>query len=582
MRIAADEAKSREEDAALRRDFLRHQLQSMKLQEKMEAAQRKYDSLHGLPLEDVSESDIEGGREGWINADPASRRLPSRPLFNEPASMQSMLIPGGIRPAPTTEGPSTEYERVPDMPMQMPTPVGSSGAPDSAAERAEMLKLYPQLGVLGRIKPVMVPDEAGNPTIPVRPQTMEELLAAEAAKRTRDAVWEREKTMQTPRMLNPGDIFGYPNEPPLMTNPKPPAEEDLVKVDTMENGKRVTKWLPKSEVKGKTFAAHPPAGEGVPGAPYVEQADLGATDPASQDILSQTGLSPDAFVWVTGRATQLPRSGGTRERASAEVRAWARKKGIDISTLPSQYKAQNDVLAKNIERLNNTQIMESELRGTIQNLQAVIGNDFSWFTPANVAKVWAGERFSDPQAQQYSFHLGQLRNELAAYYAAAAGRPGGGITVRDEAEAEKTIGDGIADGGLKGLMKGVEDSTSKMGPIMEESVDRAAKAIWKLFGVEDKYINKARSRGGETGPFTAWVNGSPMQFDNEAHYREMQKLAPDAKFSRTAPAGGAAAPAGATGYKVGQQVPFQGQMMYIIEIKPNGELVLDTKPPKKR
>jgi hypothetical protein len=33
----------------------------------------------------------------------------------------------------------------------------------------------------------------------------------------------------------------------------PASSDDLVKVDTMENGKRVTKWLPKSQVAGQTF-----------------------------------------------------------------------------------------------------------------------------------------------------------------------------------------------------------------------------------------------------------------------------------------------------------------------------------------
>ena len=154
-----------------------------------------------------------------------------------------------------------------------------------------------------------------------------------------------------------------------------------------------------------------------------EQAPELPPDPASADILSQTGLSMNGFMALTGRLTQLPRDAATRNRATTEAQAFARKRGVDVSTLASQYKAQNAVLESNISRLNNTKIMEQELAGTVENLQAVIGTDLSKVRIANVWKVWAGEQVNDPQAQQYAFHLGQLRNELAAYYAAAAGRP---------------------------------------------------------------------------------------------------------------------------------------------------------------
>ena len=155
----------------------------------------------------------------------------------------------------------------------------------------------------------------------------------------------------------------------------------------------------------------------------MEQAPELPPDPASADILSQTGLSMNGFMALTGRLTQLPRDAATRNRATTEAQAFARKRGVDVSTLASQYKAQNAVLESNISRLNNTKIMEQELAGTVENLQAVIGTDLSKVRIANVWKVWAGEQVNDPQAQQYAFHLGQLRNELAAYYAAAAGRP---------------------------------------------------------------------------------------------------------------------------------------------------------------
>ena len=45
--------------------------------------------------------------------------------------------------------------------------------------------------------------------------------------------------------------------------------------------------------------------------------------------------------------------------------------------------------------------------------------------------------------------------------------------------------------GEPGVANAVHDSTAKMGPIMEKSVDRAQQAIWGLFGVGKNYKNKS-------------------------------------------------------------------------------------------
>lgn len=215
--------------------------------------------------------------------------------------------------------------------------------------------------------------------------------------------------------------------------------------------------------------------------------DLGASDaavdPTSQSILAQTGLSYPAFAVLTGQASQLPRDAATRRAAMAEASAWSRKKGVDVATLSSQFKAQNEVLAKNIWRLNNTQIMEQEILGTVQNLQGLVDPKDAALRIGQVLKIWAGQEVNDEKAQQYAFHLGQVRNELAAYFAAAQGRTGGDITLQDKHEAETAIKNGIAAGSLKGLATAVENSTAKMKPIMEGSVARARNAVWKLFGV---------------------------------------------------------------------------------------------------
>jgi hypothetical protein len=224
--------------------------------------------------------------------------------------------------------------------------------------------------------------------------------------------------------------------------------------------------------------------------------DQAPPDPTSHSILAQTGLSYQAFMALTGQMSQLSRDKATRAQALKEAQTWANKKGVDVSTLGSQYKTYNEVLSKNISRLNNTKIMEDELQGTIQNLQGVIDPVDLKARFANVVRVWAGQEVNDDRAQQYALHLYQLRNELAAYGAATQGRSGNEINLQDQREAETTIKNGVAGGSLKGLGTAIENSTTKMRAVMERSVDRSRKSIWTLFGVGEKYSGGEKSPAG--------------------------------------------------------------------------------------
>jgi hypothetical protein len=221
-----------------------------------------------------------------------------------------------------------------------------------------------------------------------------------------------------------------------------------------------------------------------------------AGDPESRNVLSQTGLNMNAFYWITGQGGKLSRDAATRTRAGKDAEAWSRRHNVDVSTLPSQYKTYNDVLGANISRLNNTKIMEQELQGTIENLQGVVKqDDLSKLRVANVMKIWAGQEVNDDLAQQYALHLGQLRNELAAYYAATQGRTGNNIMLSDERDAERIIRNGLSRGSLDGLATAITNSTSKMGTVMGGSVDRARKSIWDLFGVGQNYKDTAGGGG---------------------------------------------------------------------------------------
>lgn len=249
--------------------------------------------------------------------------------------------------------------------------------------------------------------------------------------------------------------------------------------------------------------------------------DTAATpvDPNSGSILAQTGLSLNGFRVLTGAASQLPRDRFTRNKASAEAQKWANEHGIDISTMPSQYKALNDVLSSNVSRLNQTKIMENELDGTIQNLKQVANEkDLGRLNFANVAKIWAGQNINDPIAQRYAVHLYQLRNELAAYGAATQGRSGNNITLQDTNEAEKTIKNGISSGSLDGLERAVKDSTDKMGTVMQNSVDRARRGVWDLFGVGEHYKPQAgsSSSSGSASKFSVKApNGKTYMFKDQ-------------------------------------------------------------------
>lgn len=245
------------------------------------------------------------------------------------------------------------------------------------------------------------------------------------------------------------------------------------------------KWDKEQAELRRTGTAAGPASDLAP-------TDTLATNPESQSILAQTGLNLPAFMVLTGNMSQLSRDAATRTKASRDAQQWANSRGIDISTIASQYKAANETLQSNIQRMNNTKIMEDELQGTIQNMRDVVKDkDLGSLRFGNVLKVWAGQEVNDDLAQQYAQNLGQLRNELAGYYAATQGRSGSGITQGDYHEAENIIKNGISEGSLNGLQTSIEKSTGKMGGVMQRSVDSSRRQVWNLFGVGDKFKGSA-------------------------------------------------------------------------------------------
>lgn len=214
--------------------------------------------------------------------------------------------------------------------------------------------------------------------------------------------------------------------------------------------------------------------------------------PKSGSILSATGISTPVFNYLTqGTASMSRMSPAQRNQIMNQATEFLNKNGIDISTFQSQYKAYNDTLSSNIQRANKTKIMENELIGTIDNLKTVVNDaELGSINAANVAKVFAGEQVNDPSATQYAFHFQQLKNELAGYFAASQGK--NSPDVIDNQDAADAVVRGMATGSLEGLKNSIENSTSKMTGVLQNSVDSSRKDVWNLFGVGDKYVTKGQ------------------------------------------------------------------------------------------
>ena len=223
-------------------------------------------------------------------------------------------------------------------------------------------------------------------------------------------------------------------------------------------------------------------------------------DPSSQDLMSQAGLTYNGFLALTGRMSQLPRDRETRNRASAEVQAWARKRGMDVATLASQYKAYNETLENNIQRYNRTQLAEGEIAADVENLiGSVKTSGLGDVRAINAAKQWLKGELNDPNAAEYAFFLNQLVNDIALYNSASQGR----ATLQSDVEdAKSVVQRGIAAGSLAGMQKAITASVEKMGTVLEGSVNRSRKNVWDLFGVGDKYKPKptAGARGATDQP----------------------------------------------------------------------------------
>ena len=194
-----------------------------------------------------------------------------------------------------------------------------------------------------------------------------------------------------------------------------------------------------------------------------------------------------------------------------------------ISTFASRYKAVNDQLAKNVGRFNATANFENELQGTLQNFAPVADAATSGnIKPANVMELVIKGTTNDPDVNQYSFQIEQMRSELAGYNAALRGEAE--PDQMDYAAAANIIKDGLSKKGSTGFSKAVAASTNKMGGVLQQNINRTNKQVWDLFGVGEHYKPPAAPGGAAPAPSAPGAGGNATPtISSAADYNALAK-----------------------------------------------------------
>ncbi len=204
-------------------------------------------------------------------------------------------------------------------------------------------------------------------------------------------------------------------------------------------------------------------------------------------ILDQTGLSFYGFKLLTEGSAALSRfTAAQRKQYGEEVKNWASKNGIDISTFKSQFEAQNKVVEKNIERAAQTKVFAGEVSGTADALMSAIDEkDMGNIRQANLVNLFLGKEVNDPTTQKYSFQLKAMGNDLAGYFAASRGATSPDDS--DKKDAAIVIADGMSKGSVQAFKDSINLNEEKVNNVVNSAVDSAQKSVWNLFGVGKNY-----------------------------------------------------------------------------------------------
>lgn len=232
--------------------------------------------------------------------------------------------------------------------------------------------------------------------------------------------------------------------------------------------------------------------------PGTGPVNLGTPDPTAPNITGQTGLSMNGFNYLVGNMAAMGRDKETRNKAAAEAGAFAAKSGTDVATIKARYTALNNTLQNNLQRANQMEVLEQEVQGTVQNLAPVADK----ISPSNIKWTREGVQFvggiqNDPNVQEYTTYLNQLRADLAGFNAVSGGKMTENGNARtdesDFAAAEKIIGNGLNSGGARGLAHAIQMTGQKNRAIVDTAVDNANKRVWDLFGVGKNYHATGKS-----------------------------------------------------------------------------------------
>ena len=213
-------------------------------------------------------------------------------------------------------------------------------------------------------------------------------------------------------------------------------------------------------------------------------------DTKGGSILNQTGLSIQAFNFLTQGTSALTRmTAPERKKYMDEANSFLTKNNLDNSTFQSQYKAYNDVLAKNIARATQTQVMAGEVSGSADSLiDAIDQNDLGALKDVKAAVIvdlLAGKQVNSPVAMKYATQIKFMANDLAGYFAAARGATS--PELQDQRDAADVISNGLSKGSVQAFKDSVNANEEKVAGVVQKAVDSTRQQVWGLFGVGGNY-----------------------------------------------------------------------------------------------
>ena len=236
--------------------------------------------------------------------------------------------------------------------------------------------------------------------------------------------------------------------------------------------------------------------------------------PGQGGILNATGLSLNEFNYLTQGTSALTRmSAPERSAIISKANAFLNKKGIDVSTFQSQYKAYNDVLQNNLKRANQTTVMAGEVTGSADSLASAIDEkDLGKFKTANVLDLMLGKEVNDKTTMKYSSQLRFMANDLAGYLAASRGASS--PELQDQRDAAQLISDGLNKESVTAFKDSILANEKKVNKVVSNAANNAQKQVWDMFGVGGQYKAPSKSSNVQDTFENAGIDYVSLKNDN--------------------------------------------------------------------